>query len=101
MFAILDTGVKYLTGLYPILQIAWARYVFQMALVPVIVGRVAPRDVFRTRRPGLQMVRSMLLLGATLSFFTAVRHMPIADAAAIGMVAPLMVTAMKTDLKGI
>ena len=100
MFAILDTGVKYLTGLYPILQIAWARYVFQMALVPVIVGRVTPRDVFRTRRPGLQMVRSMLLVGATLSFFTAVRHMPIADAAAIGMVAPLMVTALAIPLLG-
>ena len=100
MFAILDAGVKYLTGLYPILQIAWARYVFQMALVPAIVGRVTPRDVFRTRRPGLQMVRSMLLVGATLSFFTAVRHMPIADAAAIGMVAPLMVTALAIPLLG-
>jgi drug/metabolite transporter (DMT)-like permease len=49
---------------------------------------------------GLQIVRSMLLVGATLTFFFAVRTIPIADASAIGMVAPLLITALAIPLLG-
>ena len=100
MFALLDTGVKYVGQFYPVLQIAWARYVFQMAMVPLVIGRTRPRDILRTRRPGLQVTRSLLMVGATLSFFTAVNYMPVADASAIGMIAPLMVTALAIPMLG-
>ena len=100
MFAFLDTGVKYVGQFYPVLQIAWARYVFQMVLVPVVIGRTRPRDIIRTKRPGLQVLRSLMMVGATLSFFTAVGYMPVAEAAAIGMIAPLMVTALAIPLLG-
>ena len=100
MFALLDTGVKYVGQFYPVLQIAWARYVFQMVVVPVVIGGTRPRDIIRTRRPGLQVLRSMMMVGATLSFFTAVRYMPVAEASAIGMISPLLVTALAIPLLG-
>lgn len=100
MFAFLDTGVKYAVQFYPVLQIAWARYVFQMIVVPVVIGRTHPRDVLRTKRPGLQVLRSLMMVGATLSFFTAVNYLPVAEASAIGMIAPLMVTALAIPLLG-
>ena len=100
MFALLDTGVKYVGQFYPVLQIAWARYVFQMVLVPVVIGSTRPRDIIRTKRPWLQVLRSLMMVGATLSFFTAVRHMSVAEAAAIGMISPLMVTALAIPLLG-
>ena len=100
MFALLDTGVKYVGQFYPVLQIAWARYVFQMAMVPLVIGRTRPRDILRARRPGLQVTRSLLMVGATLSFFTAVRYMPVAEASAIGMISPLLVTALAIPLLG-
>ena len=100
MFALLDTGVKYVGQFYPVLQIAWARYVFQMVVVPVVIGGTRPRDILRTRRPGLQVLRSMMMVGATLSFFTAVRYMPVAEASAIGMISPLLVTALAIPLLG-
>ncbi len=100
MFALLDTGVKYVGQFYPVLQIAWARYVFQMVMVPVVIGRARPRDIIRTRRPGLQVLRSMMMVGATLTFFTAVRYMPVAEASAIGMISPLLVTALAIPLLG-
>ena len=100
MFALLDTGVKYVGEFYPVLQIAWARYVFQMAVVPLVIGRARPRDILRTKRPGLQVLRSMFMVGATLSFFTALRYLPVAEASAIGMIAPLMVTALAIPLLG-
>ena len=100
MFALLDVGVKYVGQIYPVLQIAWARYVFQMVMVPLVIGRARPRDIIRTRRPGLQVLRSMFMVGATLSFFTAVRHMSVAEASAIGMIAPMLVTALAIPLLG-
>ena len=100
MFALLDVGVKYVGQIYPVLQIAWARYVFQMVVVPMVIGRTRPRDIIRTRRPGLQVLRSMFMVGATLSFFTAVRYMSVAEASAIGMIAPMLVTALAIPLLG-
>ena len=100
MFALLDTGVKYVGQFYPVLQIAWARYLFQMVVVPMVIGGTRPRDILRTKRPGLQVLRSMLMVGATLSFFTAVNYMPVAEASAIGMIAPLMVTALAIPMLG-
>ena len=100
MFAMLDTGVKYVGQFYPVLQIAWARYVFQMVVVPMVIGRTRPRDILRTKRPGLQVLRSMMMVGATLSFFTAVNLMPVAEASAIGMISPLLVTALALPLLG-
>ena len=99
-FACLDTLIKYLTAFYPVLELAWARYVFQIALLPFVLRGTRPRDLLRTKRLGLQIVRSMLLVSATLTFFFAVRGMPIADASAIGMVAPLLITALAIPLLG-
>ena len=53
MFSLLDVGVKYVGQFYPVLQIAWARYVFQMVVVPVVIGGTRPRDIIRTKRPWL------------------------------------------------
>ena len=99
-FASLDTGAKYLSAFYPVLEIAWARYLFQIVLLPFIIRGVRLRDLMRTQRLGLQIVRSMLLVGATLSFFTAVPTMPVADASAIGMVSPLLITLLAIPFLG-
>ena len=99
-FAGLDAGAKHLTVLYPILQITWGRYLFQLFILPFILGRVRPRDLLRTRRPVLQVLRGLLLMGATLTFFVAVTYIPLADSAAIGAVAPLLVTALAIPLLG-
>jgi drug/metabolite transporter (DMT)-like permease len=100
LFAGLDAGAKHLMVVYPILQIAWGRYLFQLVLVPFIVGGVRPRYMLRTRRPVLQVLRGLLLMGATLTFFVAITYIPLADSAAIGAVAPLMVTALAIPLLG-
>ncbi|MFP6744056.1 MAG: EamA family transporter [Alphaproteobacteria bacterium] len=91
-FACLDTGVKLLSASYPMLEIAWGRYLFQIILLPFIIRGVRLCDLLRTRRLGLQILRSLLLVGATLSFFTAVRTMAIADASDIGMVSTLLIS---------
>ncbi len=45
-------------------------------------------------------MRSSLLLGSTVFFFLAVKHIPLADATAIGFVSPLLVTGLSVPLLG-
>ncbi|WP_121064284.1 DMT family transporter [Chachezhania antarctica] len=90
-FSLMDASVKGLaprTGVVPAL---WVRYAGQMLLVVLLV---APRlrQVARTTMPGLQFARSVLLMGATAFFFTALSLIPISDAAALMSINPVLVT---------
>ena len=58
------------------------------------------RALLQTGRPGLQWIRSLLLILCTLAFFTAIRYMPLADAVAISFISPLLVTALSVPLLG-
>ena len=70
-------------------EIAWARFFFQVVLLlPFLAVR------WRGMGPhiGLQVLRGILMAGATLCFFAAVRVMPLADAMAIFFIEPLVLT---------
>jgi drug/metabolite transporter (DMT)-like permease len=53
---------------------------FHALLMVVFLGPKWRLRLLRTGRPGLQIVRSLLLLAATLLFFNALKYIPIADA---------------------
>ena len=99
-FTILDATAKHLTQSLPIMEIAWGRYLFHLAVLPLFLGGQSLRSAFRSARPGLQILRSSLLLGSTVSFFLAVKHIPLADATAIGFVSPLLVTGLAVPILG-
>lgn len=73
-------------------QIAWARFFFQLLfLLPLVWitqgGRIP--------RPSLaQALRGLLMAAAALFFFWALTYLPLADAAAIFFVEPLLLTLM-------
>src|SRR5215207_5800564 len=59
MFGLMDAASKFLSTRYPTPQILWLRYVFTIPMV------LAPRGVgrcLRSARPGLQVLRSVLLV---------------------------------------
>ena len=99
-FTLLDATAKHLTQSLPVLEIAWGRYLFHLAVLPLFLGGQSLRSVFRSARPGLQILRSSLLLGSTVFFFLAVKHIPLADATAIGFVSPLLVTGLSVPILG-
>jgi len=99
-FTILDATAKHLTESLPVMEIAWGRYLFHLAVLPLFLGGQTLRSAFRSARPGLQILRSAFLLGSTVFFFVAVKHIPLADATAIGFVSPLLVTALSVPLLG-
>jgi len=90
---LMDGVAKFLSGHYPVLQVVWARYAFHfLLLLPLVLWRHGPVGL-HSRRPGLQLLRGLCLLGSTVLFFAAISRMPIADALSLVFVAPLVVTA--------
>ena len=74
---------------HPLLQVVWLRFIMQLACtVPVAVARVGLRNFVSVPRRHLLLGRGCLLLGATFSFFGAIRFIPLADAVAITFIEP-------------
>ena len=84
---------KYLSSSVSPGEIAWARFFFQIILLlPFLAVRwrgIGPHI-------GLQILRGVLMAGATLCFFAAVRVMPLADAMAIFFIEPLVLTLLSS-----
>jgi drug/metabolite transporter (DMT)-like permease len=98
-FVSLDATAKFLVARYPVLEVVWARFVFHMLFVLIML---APRlrEHAGSARPWLQLVRSLLLLMATLCFFSGVGMMPLAEASAILFTSPLLLTVLAIPLLG-
>ncbi len=92
MFACADTLSKFLASRYPVNQVAFARYSVPMVLLAIVYGPRRGRALLATSQPGLQVLRGLLLTGATLSIVLAMHLMPIAEAQAISFVHPLLLT---------
>lgn len=100
LFGLLDMQAKYLGALYPVPEVIWARYAGHFLLMAAVLGPRYGRTLVRTQRLGLQMVRSVLLLLSTGFFFTAVSMLPLAEAAAIGFVSPLLLVVLSIPMLG-
>lgn len=98
-FSCSDTLSKHLSQSLPALEIAWLRWVgFVILMTPLLVAkRGAP---LRSRMPVLQVLRSIALVASTVFFMQGLRDLPLASAAAISFVAPLVVTALSIPLLG-
>ncbi|NKX44730.1 DMT family transporter [Roseicyclus persicicus] len=91
LFSAMDATAKMLMQRYAPMQVVWARYAGMMLVVAIILApRLGP--LLRTRRVGLQLLRSGFLFAATLSFFTAISVMDIAAATAVMQVHPVILT---------
>ena len=94
MFPFLDAQSKYLSQHLPVLQIAWARSFGLLVVVAVVFWPRHGRAVLRSSRPGLQLLRGLMVVLSTILFLTALRFVPLAEVVAMSFVAPLVVTAL-------
>ncbi|QTN47133.1 DMT family transporter [Ectopseudomonas mendocina] len=100
LFASHDAMSKYLSGFYPIILIVWARYMVHTLLMAGIFLPQSGLRVLRTKRPGLQVLRALCLLGVSLLFTTGLMFIPLAEATSVIFLAPLLVTALSVPLLG-
>src|SRR5947199_605785 len=99
-FALLDTTAKYLNLHMSTLEVVWARYTGAF-LFPFLVSNPWTRpELAITARPGLQIGRSVLLLGSTLCNFAALRYLQLDEAIALIFSTPFFVAALSGPLLG-
>jgi drug/metabolite transporter (DMT)-like permease len=99
-FTALDSSAKYLSRELPAMQIVWARYV-GAALVAATATRAFRRPrLFRSRRPALQGLRSVLLFGSTVGNFLALRKLQLAETSTIAFLSPMFVALLAGPLLG-
>ena len=91
LFSTMDAVAKLLIERTPVMQVVWARYAGQMAVVAVILAPRLP-VLIRTRNIWLQLLRSAFLFAATFSFFTSLSYMQIASATAVMNIHPVILT---------
>ena len=99
-FPLLNASVKFLTAFYPLLMIICIRYFTHMVYTSIAFFPRYGWRLFWPSRPVLQLVRSMLLLGATACFFNAVTTLPLTTASTIAFTGPLLITALSVPLLG-
>jgi drug/metabolite transporter (DMT)-like permease len=93
-FTVLDTIAKKLTQTNPVMMVVWARYFFHVLLMAVVLGPSWGMRLVKTARPKLQIVRGLTLGLSSICFFTSLSLMPLAEASAITMTAPILISAM-------
>lgn len=99
-FACLDTTAKYLSGTFMVIQIIFCRYLSHLLLVLV---STRPRDypqLWRTDRRAMQMVRALLMLGATSFNFLAVRYLQLSETMSIFFATPFVVALASGPILG-
>ena len=97
-FAVMDATIKWLTADYSVIQVAAMRSWFGLPLLTLIALRGGGFAQLATRRPAAHLLRYLLVLGMTLSFFWALSQMKLVDAVAITFAAPIFITALSVPL---
>ena len=99
LFSTSDTLAKYITETVPAVELATIRYaVFvAMACSPLLRDR---RLSMRSRRPTLQILRGIGVVGSAVTFILSLGSLPIAEATAINFITPLMITVLAIPVLG-
>ncbi|MBT3532353.1 MAG: EamA family transporter, partial [Rhodospirillaceae bacterium] len=100
LFPFLNAAVKVLGETYAVQQVLWLRYLGHFVLMLVIFLPFHGAKLFKTQNLGAQLLRSLLLLGSTTCYFTALNYLPLTTAASISFTSPFIVTALSVPLLG-
>ncbi len=95
-----DVLIKALSGHYPLHQLVAMRSTVGIVLTFGLLMAEGGLRLLRTGRPGLHILRGLLIVIANYAFFAAIVAMPLAQAYAIYFVAPLFVTLMSIPILG-
>ncbi len=101
-FSLIDASGKYLLsiGQLPATQVVWVRFLGQLLAIVAMLGVVSMPRLLKTKRLGLQLVRSTLLLSSTAFNFLALKYLRLDQTATIQFLAPLTVALMSGPLLG-
>jgi drug/metabolite transporter (DMT)-like permease len=101
MLSLNDLFIKQLSDDYALHQVILVRAFVGLAFILGFM-RVAGLKLasLKTRVPKLHLIRAMIVMMSNVGYFLGLAAMPIADAAAIGFVAPILVTLISVVVLG-
>ena len=90
-FAVADATGKLLTEQYPFMQIVWLRSVLGMALIGVVIVGTGKLQLFKTRRLGWHLSRTLVGIMLITGIFTGLKYIPLAEVTSIIFANPFIV----------
>lgn len=99
-FACTDTTTKYLATQYDVPLVVGVRYIVHCALMLVLLGPSRGRQMVRTKRTGLAVVRGLCLVAGSLFIGLALARMPVAETTAIVFLSPIAVALLAGPMLG-
>jgi drug/metabolite transporter (DMT)-like permease len=99
-FACLDTSGKWLSHYVPIWEVVWARYMGATFFVLLFINPATTPRMLSTSRPGLQLIRALLLFGATVLNFFALKWLQLAQTVSIAFAGPLLIALFAGPILG-
>ena len=100
IFPILNTTVKYLGQRYPMPELFVARYLGHVVYCLIAFLPWHGRALFRSARPKVQVLRALLLFGASACYFLGLLTVDLPTSTAITFVGPIIVTALSVPMLG-
>jgi drug/metabolite transporter (DMT)-like permease len=97
-FSLSDATAKFVSQTLPAIEVAWVRYSVFLAIALAVASRT-PR-AWRTGRPVLHAVRGAAIVVSAILYIFGLQHLPMADAAAINFVSPVMITLLALPVLG-
>jgi len=99
-FALLDATAKFLNLHMSTLEVVWARYTGAFVFPFMLSNPWTRPELLITRRLGMQIGRSVLLLASTLCNFVALRYLQLDQALALSFSTPFFVAALSGPILG-
>lgn len=96
----MNVAAKFLSVDYPTTMVLWARYTGHLVFMMAMFMPRRGLGLLRASRPGVHIVRSLLIFVSTVCFFTALRWIDVPTASAINFTGPLIVTALAAPMLG-
>lgn len=99
-FSLNDLCIKHLSGSYALHQVILVRAFIGVAFILGFAALSGQRKIWRTGRLGTHVLRASIVMISNATYFLGLAALPLADAAAIGFVAPLLLTMMSVLFLG-
>lgn len=99
-FSIQDSGIKWLSAEFAVLQILFIRSLFGIVFLGASSKLSGERIFLRTERPWLLLIRSIINIISWILFFSGLKHLPLATAVALFFSFPLFLAITSVPLLG-
>jgi drug/metabolite transporter (DMT)-like permease len=97
-FATMDTAAKWLSQSYPLIVAVWVRYLLPTLFLGSYLFARKGFGFAHAPQPAVQIARGVALVASTVCFWTALKHLPLVEAAVVSFVCPTIVVVLSSLL---